>query len=101
MTVQDKLVFKGPAVIIPAVLRAEMMAKCHATHIGIEGCIRRARESMYWPRMSSELKEYIVTYVLHIKVPHLRKQSGSMRSSLDHGRKLVQTCVTVTGEPCL
>ena len=59
MTVQDKLVFKGPAVIIPAVLRAEMMAKCHATHIGIEGCIRRARESMYWPRMSSELKEYI------------------------------------------
>ena len=31
-----------------AEMRAEMMAKCHATHIGIEGCVRRARESMYW-----------------------------------------------------
>ena len=59
MTVQDRLVFKGPVVVIPAALRSEMMAKCHATHIGIEGCLRRARESMYWPRMSSDLKDYI------------------------------------------
>ena len=59
LTVQDKLVFKGLLVVVPAALRTEMMAKCHATHIGIEGCIRRARKSMYWPRMSSELKEYI------------------------------------------
>ena len=36
-----------------------MMAKCHASHIGIEGCLRRARESMFWPRMSSDIKEYI------------------------------------------
>ena len=35
------------------------MALVHASHIGIEGCIRRAIETMYWPRMSSELKEYI------------------------------------------
>ena len=34
-------------------------AVAHATHIGTEGCIRRARDSMYWPRMSTELKEYI------------------------------------------
>ena len=59
MTIQDQLVFKGSVVVIPAALRLEMMAKCHATHIGIEGCLRRARESMYWPRMSSDLKDYI------------------------------------------
>ena len=35
------------------------MSVTHASHIGIEGCIRRARETMYWPRMSCELKEYI------------------------------------------
>ena len=46
-TTQDQLVFKGPVVVVPAALRSEMMAKCHATHIGIEGCLRRARESMY------------------------------------------------------
>ena len=59
MTTQDGLVFKGQVVVIPAALRTEMMAKCHAMHIGIEGCVRRARESMYWPRMSSDLKDYI------------------------------------------
>ena len=37
------------------------MEVIHASHIGIEGCIRRARESLYWPRMSTELKAYIST----------------------------------------
>ena len=59
MTTQDGLVFKGQVVVIPAPLRAEMMAKCHATHIWIERCVRRACESMYWPCMSSDLKDYI------------------------------------------
>ena len=45
MDTQDGLLFKGQAV------RVEMMAKCHATHIGIEGCVRHARESIYWPRI--------------------------------------------------
>ena len=59
LTVQDQLVFKGPVVVVPATLRKEMMAVCHDTHIGVEGCIRRARESMFWPRMTTELKAYI------------------------------------------
>lgn len=35
------------------------MAVTHASQIGIEACIRRARDSLYWPRMTTELKEYI------------------------------------------
>ena len=35
------------------------MAAVHSSHIGIDGCIRRARDAMYWPRMSADLKEYI------------------------------------------
>ena len=59
LIVQDELVFKEELLVIPAAMRREMMAIAHATHIGTEGCIRRARESMFWPRMSTELKEYI------------------------------------------
>jgi len=59
LVTQDELVFKGSLVIIPAALRKEMMASVHATHIGIEGCIRRARDCMFWPRMTTELREYI------------------------------------------
>ncbi len=59
LTVQDDLVFKGPQLVIPHSLRRKMMEVVHETHIGMEGCLRRARECMYWPRMCTELKEYI------------------------------------------
>ena len=44
--------------------RSRDEAATHASHIGVEACIRRARDSLYWdslywPRMSTELKEYI------------------------------------------
>ena len=59
LTHQGPLVFKGERLVIPAKMRKEMMEVTHATHIGREGCIRRARETMFWPRMVTELKEYI------------------------------------------
>ena len=59
LTIQDQLVFKGPRIVVPAALRREMMSTIHASHIGIEGSIRMARDNLYWPRMNSDLKEYI------------------------------------------
>jgi len=59
LTIQEELIFKGPLVIVPAPMRKEMMATTHATHIRVEGCIRRARETMYCSRMSTKLKEFI------------------------------------------
>jgi len=61
LTVQGDLVFKSQQLVVPLCLRKEMMKVIHASHIGIEGCIRRALESLYWPRMSTELKAYIST----------------------------------------
>ena len=58
LTDEDELVFKG-RLIVPAALRKELMAVVHSSHIGIEGCIRRARDTLYWPRMATELREYI------------------------------------------
>ena len=59
LTVQDSLVFKGPLIVIPNTLRKEMIELVHSTHIGTEGCLRRARDIMYWPRMSMQLKDYV------------------------------------------
>ena len=59
LTFQDELVFKGQQIVVPVALRKELMEQTHATHIGIEGCIRRARDTLYWPRMTTEIKEYI------------------------------------------
>ena len=35
------------------------MAVLHSSHIGIEGCVRRARDTLYWPRMAAELRQYL------------------------------------------
>ena len=38
-----------------------MKEAIHSSHIGIEGCLRRARECIYWPGMNAEIKEHIST----------------------------------------
>ena len=60
ITIQNGLLFKDDRLIVPAVLRKKMVAKIHSSHLGIEGCLRRAREVFYWPRMNSELKDFIL-----------------------------------------
>ena len=35
------------------------MPVAHATHNGIEGCLRRVRECLFWPMMASDVKEYV------------------------------------------
>ena len=59
LTVQNELVFKGQLLVVPAALRKELMAVVHSSHIGIEECIRRACDTLYWPHMATELREYI------------------------------------------
>ena len=31
----------------------------HSTHLGIEGCCRRARECLCWPNMNSDIRDYV------------------------------------------
>ena len=40
---------QGKYLIILMAMQKEMMAVTHVTHTSMEGCIRRNRESMYWP----------------------------------------------------
>ena len=61
MFLKNGLVYKGDRIVVPVCLRAEMMQLLHSTHLGIEGCLRRARESFYWPRMNAQIRENIST----------------------------------------
>ena len=56
MSVYDGLVFKGEQLLIPKLMRSKMKECIHYSHIGVNGCLRRARECMYWPGMTAELK---------------------------------------------
>ena len=49
LSIYDGLVFKGECLVVPRGLRAEIKKDIQASHAGVESCLRRARESMYWP----------------------------------------------------
>ena len=49
LSVHDGIIFKGPRCVIPQTLRPRIKAKLHKSHIGVQGCLRRARETLYWP----------------------------------------------------
>ena len=59
LSVQDGVIFKGQRCIIPPTLRHKIREKIHASHIGLQACLRRAREVVYWPGMNKDLTDYI------------------------------------------
>ena len=44
MTVVDGIILRGDYVVIPSELRRVMLSKIHSSHLGINGCLRHARE---------------------------------------------------------
>ena len=55
LTMQDGILFRGNHVIVLLALRSHMVKKVHSSHIGVEGCLRKARDVLYWPGMSAEI----------------------------------------------
>ena len=56
---QDEIVFKGQRCIIPMNLLKTIKQKLHRSHGGIQSCLRRTREVVYWSGMTKELTDYI------------------------------------------
>ena len=59
LAVHEGLVFRGERVIIPMSERATLKVKIHSSHLGIDGCLRRAKESIFWPNMAQEIRDFI------------------------------------------
>ena len=59
LTAQDGVLFKGLRCLIPSSLRPKIRECLHGAHTGIESCLRRAREIVYWPGMPAEIKDFI------------------------------------------
>ena len=53
------IIFKGSRCVVPSSLRPKSLERIHAAHVGVEGSLRRARESVYWPGMNAAIKDFI------------------------------------------
>ena len=61
LTIQDELVFKGQLLVVPTVMRKQMMEEIHATHIGIEE-LETSYIGLAWQQNSSSTSSS-VTFV--------------------------------------
>ena len=61
MSIQDGLTFKGERVVVPRASRSELLRRIHSSHLGVNGCLNRARECLYWPGMTADIKNYVST----------------------------------------
>ena len=66
LTVQDGIILRGERIVIPSLMRREMKQKVHAGHTGINLCLRRAREFIYWPGISAEIHQYVESCDTHL-----------------------------------
>ena len=57
--VYNGVLYIGDRVIIPTALRKEMMMRIHASHQGEQACLRRARDALFWPGMSQQIKDTV------------------------------------------
>ena len=56
---QDNVLFKGHKVIIPSAMYKDMLHAIHYSHLGADTCLNKAKEVLFWPGISAQVKDFI------------------------------------------
>jgi hypothetical protein len=64
LSVSNGLVFKGQCLIVPRAARAYILDRLHAAHTGVNACLRRAREIVYWPNITADIRRTVESCVV-------------------------------------
>ncbi|XP_062499663.1 uncharacterized protein K02A2.6-like [Corticium candelabrum] len=59
LVIQDDIILRGNRVVVPRSCSPDMLQRIHTSHIGVNGCLRRARESLYWPGITAKVKNHV------------------------------------------
>ena len=59
LTLHNGILFKNQRVIILRAMRPELTNRAHSSHQGIDACIRRAKDVVFWPSMSKDIQEAV------------------------------------------
>ena len=57
LSMKNGLITKGAQLLIPSTLRKRIMEQIHDGHQGIEKCMLKPREAVFWPGISNDIHE--------------------------------------------
>ena len=55
LSMENGLITKGARLLIPSTLRKKVLEQIHDGHLGIEKCMLKARDSVFWPGISNDI----------------------------------------------
>jgi len=55
----DGLIAYRERLFVPAPLRPQMLERIHDGHLGVDKCLRRARQAIWWPTIARDISEYV------------------------------------------
>lgn len=76
LTLHGNLLLYETRIVVPASKQQETLEKIHAGHQGIQRCRSRAKMSVWWPGMSSQIEEFVRN------CPHCVKESTPRKEPL-------------------
>jgi len=59
LTGVGQFVFNGQRVIVPCDARSEVLNRLHASHTGVNACLRRARDTVFYPGITRDIKRLV------------------------------------------
>ena len=59
ISLHNGILFKNQRVIVPKAMRPEILSRIHSSHQGVASCLRKARDIVFWPGMSAEIKDQV------------------------------------------
>ena len=59
LSMENGLITKGARLLIPSTLRKKVLEQIHDGHLGIEKCMLKARDSVFWPSISNDICETV------------------------------------------
>ena len=87
LTVHNGVLFKGSRVVIPQLLRPEIKSLIHSSHLGVEGCLRKAGDTAFWRGMNADVRDIIKQCSIYnefqAKNQTLSTQSRAPRSPME------------------
>lgn len=60
LTVHDGLLLWGTRLVIPSALQGDVLQKLHEGHLGVTKCRGRAKQTVWWPGLGSQLNDMVL-----------------------------------------
>ncbi|XP_038116691.1 uncharacterized protein K02A2.6-like [Culex quinquefasciatus] len=67
LSTRDGIVYRNDRILVPTGMRAGILKRLHASHSGIEATTKLARDTVFWPGITRDIKECIQNCDICIK----------------------------------